>query len=119
MTDTTPQPANYIDQIATDIYREMREEGEPPQPDAADMPLYRIYAVLALTTGTATTGAQVHDAWSAWQSGIMPEHRSIVEYDLLTPQVQALDEPYALAIRKVAGRRSGMRTLDDGTKLYV
>lgn len=108
---------NYIDEIAMNIYRLCQEIGDPSMPPAEDMPLWRVYALLALSTGIKTTSRHVHDAWSAWQSGIFPEHRSLIPFEELTPEVQAYDDKYRDAIRVVAARRAGMMSLDDGTKV--
>lgn len=88
---------SYIDQIAERIATEA----------GGDLslywaPLFRMYAVLALTKGVAVTARDVHDAWSAWCAGVDPEHRSLKPFDQLAPEVQALDEPYVQAICAVA-----------------
>jgi hypothetical protein len=72
-----------------------------------DMVLYRIYAVLCLAKGEATTLEDVHDAWAAWRSGNLANHRSLVPFDQLTPAVQALDQPYVDAIHAVARELKG------------
>jgi hypothetical protein len=99
---------NYIDEIAVQIAQAL----DDPSPPQADMALYRIYALLALTTGIHTTLENVHDAWSAWEACLVPDHRSIVPFDQLTTEVQELDRKYANAIRMVAA------LLSMGTKNY-
>lgn len=89
---------HYLDTIAAEIQR--RSEGTPIHD--SDLGLYRIYAVLALAKGLETTNEDVHNAWAAWTAAAAPAHRSLVPYDRLPPQVQALDTPYTLAIRQVA-----------------
>ncbi len=86
---------NYLDVIADEIGAQV---GDCPYD------LLRIYAVLALTTGTNTTRKHVHDAWSAWCAADNPQHRALIPYDQLRTEGQALDEPYAKAIRSVAAR---------------
>lgn len=93
---------NYIDEIAKEIYVLCMEVGDPPEPSGDDILLWRIYALLALTTGVETTSRHVHDAWSVWQAGIFPEHRSLIPFEELTPEVQAYDDKYRDAIRLVA-----------------
>jgi hypothetical protein len=86
---------NYIDALARRIY----DHGKPTNPpDESDMRLYRIYAVLALAKGKDTTLEDVHDAWSAWQADMMPDHRSLIPFAELSPQVQAYDQEYCDAI---------------------
>ena len=64
--------------------------------------LIRLYALLVRVKGADTTDEDVHDAWSAWQMVSDPAHRSLIPFDELTPEVQALDTKYAQAIRAVA-----------------
>ena len=68
----------------------------------SDYQLYLIYAVLVLAKGLGTVPADVHDAWSAWSAAIDNRHRSLVPFNDLSPEVQALDDPYVDAIRTVA-----------------
>lgn len=86
---------NYIDALAHRIY----DQGKPTNPpDESDMRLYRIYAVLALAKGTDTTLEDVHDAWSAWQAGIFPDHWSLVPFEKLPFHIRAYDQEYCDAI---------------------
>ncbi len=55
-----------------------------------------------LTGGEKVEARNVHDAWSAWMSQSNPRHDSIRPFEQLTVDVQAQDEPFAEAIRKVA-----------------
>src|SRR5439155_8616831 len=64
--------------------------------------LIRLYALLALTSGKFTTEREVHIAWSAWRHATNPGHPALIPFDDLSVQVQALDTPYAEAIRAVA-----------------
>ena len=86
----------YIDDIAAAI-----RSAVPPEavPDANTEDLFRIYAVLALAKGRETVLADVHDAWSAWMSGLDPNHRSLKPLAELDRYVQAGDRPYPEAIR--------------------
>ena len=95
---------NYIDELAGDIYRESEPD---PRPLGwyEDRILYRMYAVLALAKGEAVTNEDVHDAWSAWACEDNDTHPSLVPFDELAPHVQRLDEPYTMAIRRVASLR--------------
>ena len=70
--------------------------------DENEKMLYRIYAVLALALGATTTLKNVHDAWSAWRVATVPNHRSLVPFDRLAPEVQELDAPYRDAIHRAA-----------------
>jgi hypothetical protein len=47
----------------------------------------------------------VHHAWSAWRAETKPDHRSLVPFEDLTPDVQELDSAYRDAIRAVAADR--------------
>jgi hypothetical protein len=90
---------NYIDDIAERIYE---AAGEAGWLDCDHRDLYAIYAVLALAKGEQTTAKDVHDAWAAWRNRTMPEHRSLIPFDALSPDVQAMDQPYVEAIHAVA-----------------
>lgn len=65
--------------------------------------LFLLYALLARTSGEATTAADVHNAWTAWKLLHGEQHSSMVPFSELPPDVQAEDEPFAAAIRQVAG----------------
>ena len=67
-----------------------------------DQRLLELYGFLALTTGTDTTRENVHDAWAVWKEEIDPAHRSLIPFEELTPDVQALDQPYVDAIHRAA-----------------
>lgn len=94
-------PAPYIDSIAHWI---CREAGDGDMAKDEYLPLFRIYAVLALSRGGSTNACDVHNAWSAWRAATMPDHRSLVPFDDLSQEVQDLDIPYVSAIRTVATR---------------
>jgi hypothetical protein len=89
---------NYIDQIAAAIGNrcDMR------WPDESERALLRLYAVLCLVKGERTCARDVHDAWSAWMSAQNGKHEYLVPFEELDPDIQALDDKYCAAIRKVA-----------------
>ena len=90
----------YIDAVATEVARGVGDFYDDLEP--SDQMLYRIYAVLALSTGENTTLEHVHDAWSAWRAYTMPNHKFIVWFKDLPESVQELDRPYAEAIQAAA-----------------
>jgi hypothetical protein len=59
----------------------------------------------SLAKGPETRLEDVHDAWSAWMSGLDPNHRSLTPLAGLGPDFQASDRPYLEAIRRVAEER--------------
>lgn len=92
---------NYLDRIADAI----RWEVSPDKlPDENTIPLFRLYAVLALAKGVDVTLEDVHNAWSAWMLEHDPDHESIKPFSELGPEVQQEDAPYAKAIWAVAAR---------------
>jgi hypothetical protein len=95
--------ATYIEKVARDIW-EATDETEPWYP-ANEASLWLGYAVLALATGEDTTSRDVHNAWSAWAvvhyDGY---HKSLIPFDELSLDVQAYDDLYRDAIRKIAAR---------------
>ena len=64
--------------------------------------LLDLYTLLVLSRGTTTQKCDVHDAWAVWRTKTNPEHKSLIPFEELTPEVQELDEEYAEAIRKTA-----------------
>jgi hypothetical protein len=66
--------------------------------------LIRLYALLALTSGKFTTEREVHDAWAIWRHATNPNHPALIPFDDLSATTQALDTPYAEAIRAAAQR---------------
>lgn len=91
---------NYIDQLAGEIRKHVSAEVLPTEGDLRR--LFRLYALLALSVGTAISGRDVHDAWCVWMLNNGNTHQSLVPYDALDANSKARDEPYVAAIRKVA-----------------
>lgn len=87
--------------LAEEIRREVPQD---LLPDHDTTPLMLMYAVLARAKGTTVSAEDVHDAWCAWMATTDADHTSIVPFEDLEPDVQALDEPFADAIRRVAAR---------------
>lgn len=85
--------SNYIQRIK-DALKEIHPR--------MDSELLDVYALLVLVRGEEVTLKDVHDAWSVWKNNIRPDHRSLIEFDELTPEVQALDQKYADSISLVA-----------------
>lgn len=61
------------------------------------------YTQLALTTGTATTSADVHDAWAVVAARRRPAHVLLVPFEDLDPETQARDDEYRDAVIAAAG----------------
>lgn len=59
---------------------------------------FDLYLLLTLVKGSHVTLKDVHDAWAIAEHHTNPTHPSIVPFHQLTPDVQALDQPYADAI---------------------
>jgi hypothetical protein len=91
---------NYIDEIAWVLWNRLSpQDGDLPP---GYTPLLRLYALLALTTGTATTLENVHDAWAVWRAGTEPGHHHLVPFQQLDLAVQERDRRYMTAIHEVA-----------------
>ena len=97
---------NYIEEITKKLVNKLEYENE----SHFNLLLMNFYALLVLTTGERTTLENVHDAWSAWQELIMPNHRSLMPFNELTPEVKGLDQPYADAIVEVAAELRELNT---------
>lgn len=90
---------NYLSEIAGRI-----KDAVPPavRPEAPADELFRIYACLALALGTGVKASDIHNAWAAWMAGKDPNHPALVPFRDLDPETQSEDEPFLLAVRKVA-----------------
>jgi hypothetical protein len=64
--------------------------------------LLDVYALLVLVRAEDVTLKDVHDAWSVWKNQHRADHRSLIPFEKLSPEVQAMDEKYAQSIRIVA-----------------
>jgi hypothetical protein len=91
----------YLDELAAEIKRQVPVDVLPRGNIGT---LFRIYALLALSKGTAVTAEDVHNAWAVWMREQDPGHRSIKPFKELDEDTQASDEPFVKAIRAVAGR---------------
>jgi hypothetical protein len=92
---------NYLDKLAAEIQRTADPDSRPPD---EDLPLYRLYAVLALAKGKEVTAEDVHNAWVAWASEHEPESRSLLPFKELSLNSQRKDQPFVEAIHQVAER---------------
>ncbi len=81
-----------------------RWDGQLSNISALERPLYRMYALLALSAIDADDiGMEdIHNAWSIWcASFLTTEHRSLKPFKELSPEVQELDGLYLRATQYV------------------
>lgn len=64
--------------------------------------LAQLYALLAMTKGADTSLKDVHDAWALYRNQTKPDHKSLIPFDELAPEVQELDREYMAAIHEAA-----------------
>jgi hypothetical protein len=83
-------PTNYVQRVRDELVARL--------PDL-DPALIDLYTLLALEFGEQVDAVMVHNAWSVWRNRTDPGHRSLIPFPFLSPEVQAMDEPYAEAIR--------------------
>lgn len=67
-----------------------------------DPDLARLYTLLALTQGTATTLEDVHYAWAVWTTTTRGGRRSLVPFSELDSVTQELDRDYMSGIHRAA-----------------
>lgn len=91
---------NYLRPIADEIAREAGES----ELDEPRRQLFLLYSVLALVCGQAVERRDVHHAWVAWMELQGEDHRSMVPFEELSASVQAEDDPFVEAIRRVSAR---------------
>ncbi len=82
---------NYVERIRDELVKLL--------PDCDDA-LIDLYTLLAIEFGTRTDAVMVHNAWSVWRNRTDPDHRSLIPFPFLSPEVQELDEPYVQAIHQ-------------------
>lgn len=95
---------NYIERDAALVLESLPDGTDVP--DGADE-LFRLYAVLLRSKGSATQASDVHDAWSAWMTNVNPDHESIKPFAELDAETRSEDGPFLQAIRRAASERSG------------
>lgn len=79
----------------TDFYNELKNA----MPMPCEHELLVSYTLLGLTKGVNVTLEDVHDAWSSWRAfSDRPDHKSLVPFDELSPEVQDMDKPFQDAI---------------------
>lgn len=88
----------YVDRVA----KRIGEESGLDFDNSAEGDLLRLYALLALSKGHETAPRDVHDAWACWAADRNPTHPSLVPYEELDAETQALDDDYVEAIHLVA-----------------
>lgn len=92
---------NYLETLAWEIFVLSGESNCDTFEE--EKPLWLSYAVLCLVIGEDVTNEDVHHAWSA--NEVVhgnAKHKSLIPFNELTEEVQALDEPYRDAIAKRA-----------------
>lgn len=89
----------YVDELADEIQRQVPAG---LLPDGDTRPLFRLYALLALTKGRSASTEDVHNAWAVWMLEQDPDHPSLKPFEALDAETQAADGPYVEAIRTVA-----------------
>jgi hypothetical protein len=103
---------SYLAEDADLIRAELLPGAKPP---AQSEGLFILYAVLMRAKGEAVTAADVHDAWAAWILSTGGEHKSLVPFESLDPDVKSEDLPYVVAIHRAARRRAEGRAPTHGT----
>lgn len=86
---------NYIQDVVDRLNTELGTTENDPI-------LIHMHALLVIATGQFATEEDVHDAWACWCNLTRPEHPDLIHFDHLTPENQARDTKYVIAIRNVA-----------------
>ena len=81
---------NYIQKIKEELQKYINVEDD----------LLDLYTLLVLIKGKETTWKDVHDAWAVWKNKTIPDHKSLIPFEQLTPEIQQLDDEYTKAIIK-------------------
>jgi hypothetical protein len=91
----------YIEKLIAEILYEFPKLADKPE-------LVDLYAAIVLAKGIELDNRAVHDAWSVWKNRTQPDHRSIIDYDDLSPEVQEMDTKYTRGL-VLAALRAGVR----------
>ena len=88
---------NYIDEVKEELRKHMK----------VGTGLQNVYALLVLVKGQNVTLKDVHDAWAVninqtWDHAQYGNHRSIIPFEHLIPEVQMKDQQYVDAIKETA-----------------
>lgn len=83
-------------------YVQKAEELLKERMPAIDSALLPLYTLLVFTQGENVTREHVHDAWACWRNQTNPDHKSLIPFDQLTPEIQDLDQRYTDFIAEVA-----------------
>lgn len=97
---------NYVQQISDELTQLL--------PDC-DQTLIGFYTLLGLEFGTRTDLVMVHNAWAVWRNLTNPAHKSLIPFPFLSPEVQALDQPYVDAIHEAIRRVDALNAEQNGT----
>ena len=92
--------SDFITRLAEQIRIEVPPSVRPNHP--AELRLFRMYALLALSKGSSTTREDVHNAWAAWMLEIDPTHSAIRPFRELTDEQHQQDDPFLRAINHVS-----------------
>ena len=82
-TGNTIKIMNYVQKVQEMLDEELHFKGTIYEG------LLEVYALLVLTVGENCTNEHIHDAWSIWQNKTMPDHRSLIPFNQLTPEVDS------------------------------
>ena len=89
--------SNYIDEVKQELSKHIK----------VGKGLTNVYSLLVLVKGEETTLKDVHDAWAinieqTWDKATYGEHRSVIEFDQLSKEVQDKDQSYVDGIHAAA-----------------
>jgi hypothetical protein len=91
---------NYVEKVRSQLRIEL---------EGLDKELLELYTLLGVMLGTEVAKDYVHDAWSVWQNRKNPEHKSLVPFEELSPQIQDLDTKYVEAIIRAVKKAQALK----------
>lgn len=83
---------NYIQQTKERLSKKIDVEND----------LLDLYTLIVFLKGKTATLEDIHDAWSIWRNNTKPDHKSLIPFDELSPEIQELDREYMLAIHETS-----------------
>lgn len=99
---------NYVE-VAREVLKARMEDYGDWGEDAER--LLDLYALLVIAKGQGATMQDIHDSWSLWMNHANPDHKSLIPFSLLSPEVAEYDRPYLAAVHETAALFEAARSM--------
>ena len=83
---------NYIEKIKKSLAEKINVEND----------LLDLYTLIVFLKGKNATLEDIHNAWAIWRNNTKPDHKSLIPFDELSPEIKEMDREYTNAIIETA-----------------